>query len=682
MIPSKQSYWILSYVYFAILWLSTSISYAQGLCDKNNWPPNSLEGTFKIDGDINAGCSPMTVKLQDLSGGTDIRYEFYYDGKLPAQLENIGNKDSINIYFTNTNTQVFSILQYGKKNGQDMYKCISVTVRKPPSMSYTQCNNFVTAFVPTQSLPNGYFLEYKLGTYPTESLGSSQLPFSATAKTVSYPTSISSYFISSTGQKICEKTQTINQVSSNPLSNSPFWGNISEIEMLTPTKLSLEFSGAFDPNGYDIFMHRKYSTFPTAPIKNVLPGKYEFDLPDSTNSYCFFVSRPDNCGGTEISSHLCTVPLLDILPLPTQNTLNWDFPPINLKNSPTPLNPIFGTLTVENTINIQEKGKPTLKETVGNTDITKTYTIDCKKDYCYQISSTSEGVLSYHTFKGVSKSLNRCVSRKNTQVPAITNIMVSVNENQEKHIKFQDNSGWNLNKEIYFLFENFNNQIQLRDSSVVITEFIDKEIQDISKCYLIGYRDQCGSNSKLSPNACSVQLVSIDDQELSWNKAIPFGMDSIASYEIIVYDENTNITSSLGSINKSISNSPLDLNGFETEAKYKLRILSTSGQESYSNILKIPIEAMFFTPDVFTPNSDRDNSTFQIMGRFGRVSRYQLEIFDRWGTKLVDILDFTNHWDGTIKGKQLPNGTYLYKLKIDLNNGEKHYKQGKIELLR
>jgi gliding motility-associated-like protein len=676
---TKQVAWILFGL--VIFWLSQNQAVAQGLCDKINRPADAVEGDFMTVGDIYLGCSPLQLKLQDLSGGTDIRYDFYYDRKAAAALDTVGNKDSTNTYFSNNGTKAYTILQYGKKNGKNMYACKTSSVRQAPSVSYTQCNNLVTIFIPNQSLAVNNYIAYKLGTNSEEKLNSNQLPKSSGPKSVNYPISLSSYFVDNTGQKTCEKNQTINEVSNNTAANTPFWGNIKELEMLSPTKVSMEFSGAFDPAGYDIYVHRKYSAYPSTPIKKSIPGKYVFDLPDSTNSYCFFVSRPENCGGTEVSSHLCTIPLQEIIPTPTQNILKWDFPALNLRNTSTPLSPLFGNISVNNFIVIQEKGKPRSIEPVSNTSNTKTYTIDCKKDYCYQLQSTSEGVISNHGFKGVSKSISRCISRKDISTPAITDLMVSVGENQENVVSFRDNSGWSLKKEMYFLFEKPNNPL---DSSVGIINFIDKSLQtsNTEKCYFVGYRDQCGSVSKKSPEVCTVQLIALNDQELSWTKAIPFGLETVGNYEIIFYDEDTYMQSLMASFSNSTTQSPLDLKNFKTEAKFKLKIVSSGGKESFSNIIKIPIEPLFFVPDVFTPNGDPDNGTFQIKGRWGRVLDYKLQIYDRWGTELLKIDDFTKNWDGTLHEQALPVGTYLYKLTISLTGNENYIKQGKFELLR
>lgn len=114
----KKSHLIIL-LYLTNLGLICNSVLAQGLCDKINRPADALEGDFKTVGDIALGCSPLIIKLQNLSGGTDVRYDFYYNGKAAAALDTVGNKDSTNTYFSNNRTTVYTILQYGKKKREE-----------------------------------------------------------------------------------------------------------------------------------------------------------------------------------------------------------------------------------------------------------------------------------------------------------------------------------------------------------------------------------------------------------------------------------------------------------------------------------------------------------------------------------------------------------------------------------
>ena len=64
---------------------------------------------------------------------------------------------------------------------------------------------------------------------------------------------------------------------------------------------------------------------------------------------------------------------------------------------------------------------------------------------------------------------------------------------------------------------------------------------------------------------------------------------------------------------------------------------------------------------VFTPNGDGYNDYFVIRN----VQNYQpvkLSIYNRWGDELYSSSNYQNNWDGTYKGKHLPEGSYYYIL--------------------
>jgi gliding motility-associated-like protein len=261
--------------------------------------------------------------------------------------------------------------------------------------------------------------------------------------------------------------------------------------------------------------------------------------------------------------------------------------------------------------------------------------------------------------------------------------MVSVNNDNLNELTFTDNSNWNLSKEMYYLFTVNNSETMPIDSSLASSIIDNKSRPDLqSECYQIRYKDECGSLSQPSPQVCNINLTTQMDDELNWSHKSPFGLGNLTAYEILEIDENTNIEKVLKSLDPSIKKSKTDLKDFEVEAKYRIKGISSGDKESFSNIIKIPIEPLFFVPDVFTPNGDPDNGTFQIKGRYGGVLNYKLQIYDRWGTELLKIDDFTKNWDGTLQEQALPAGTYLYKLSIRTRGNENYIKQGKFELLR
>jgi gliding motility-associated-like protein len=77
-----------------------------------------------------------------------------------------------------------------------------------------------------------------------------------------------------------------------------------------------------------------------------------------------------------------------------------------------------------------------------------------------------------------------------------------------------------------------------------------------------------------------------------------------------------------------------------------------------------------FIPNVITPNGDRLNDFFEIVGLL-KYSNYKLEIFTRLGLKIYESNDYYNDWNGSYNGTPLPEGTYYYLLSIrgEVNKG-------------
>jgi gliding motility-associated-like protein len=67
-------------------------------------------------------------------------------------------------------------------------------------------------------------------------------------------------------------------------------------------------------------------------------------------------------------------------------------------------------------------------------------------------------------------------------------------------------------------------------------------------------------------------------------------------------------------------------------------------------------------PNMFSPNGDGQNDRWQVAGIEG-VPDCTMKVFDDRGTILLDKKGYdTMGWDGTINGKQLPDGVYFYIL--------------------
>jgi gliding motility-associated-like protein len=87
----------------------------------------------------------------------------------------------------------------------------------------------------------------------------------------------------------------------------------------------------------------------------------------------------------------------------------------------------------------------------------------------------------------------------------------------------------------------------------------------------------------------------------------------------------------------------------------------------YSDILEYQYQECLFIPTAITPNADGYNDVWQIRG-IELYPKIYIEIYDRWGQILFKSdKGYTQKWDGTYEGKNLPVDTYYYV--IQLNEG-------------
>ena len=82
-------------------------------------------------------------------------------------------------------------------------------------------------------------------------------------------------------------------------------------------------------------------------------------------------------------------------------------------------------------------------------------------------------------------------------------------------------------------------------------------------------------------------------------------------------------------------------------------------------------------PDVFTPNNDMINDLFRPVLSFTPVD-YLMVISDRQGKTLFETKNHLDTWDGTYKGDPLPQGVYLWSLRLITPSGKTMSKTGTI----
>ena len=72
----------------------------------------------------------------------------------------------------------------------------------------------------------------------------------------------------------------------------------------------------------------------------------------------------------------------------------------------------------------------------------------------------------------------------------------------------------------------------------------------------------------------------------------------------------------------------------------------------------------FYMPNSFTPNGDGINDYFFPIANKVDVSTFTFKIFNRWGEIVYSSNDVNERWDGTFKGQDVIEDTYLWIINV------------------
>lgn len=644
---------------------------AQGVCDLTG--PNVEKGNF--DAVLRNACGNTAVDVTDLSGGTNIRYHYNYKGESINQLTNTTASTSEALFIIDNKPTTYTILQYGSKNGKPMYACKEVFVRpnNEPLFSYNTCNNNQLEISISDSSINSfdyYTIDWG-GGLPIETIDKSQLPFSSN-RALNMPRTISVLgHVSGSNASSCPAPPPISIPIYTPANfpngyDNPNKSNIDKLVLVSPESANLTFRGSYNPNGFTLLMKEQGpGDFNDNHIirSGLLPGTLNISIPDSAKSYCFQLRSEIPCG-LEYSAVLCTIPLSEVSINNLSHILNWSTYPNTITSFD---DPIYGRYLVKSqkvireTESLQSEIIATSNQTQYIDNIT-----DCQEQVCYRIELSTSGQLYYNQFSGLSISNTRCVDRKTLKAPSLNNLFASVNLDNSIVLNFEDNSNWSIPKISFSAYHNTDTGYAEISTVTSVADFTITNLRpDILKqCFKIGYEDECGTKSELSPEVCTIHLSEIEEI-LYWTSESPFAPDLPMGFEIEELLPNPSI---LG--NTASHQFAPDLSTREELIQFRIITRDTQGNISYSNVIEVSPGFKLFIPDAFSPNQDGHNEVFKLYGKLKLFDTFSLSLYDRWGNKIInfDTPDFV--WDGEINNTRILTGPYTLKISGVLKNGE------------
>jgi|TARA_B110000090_G_scaffold8918_2_gene9166 gliding motility-associated-like protein len=112
---------------------------------------------------------------------------------------------------------------------------------------------------------------------------------------------------------------------------------------------------------------------------------------------------------------------------------------------------------------------------------------------------------------------------------------------------------------------------------------------------------------------------------------------------------------------------------------YKVKTTnSKTNATSISNTLCLNYSPTTYIPTAFTPNEDKLNDKFNIVGI--AIKSYFLTIYNGYGEKIFENSSPT--WDGMYLDSPAPAGMYMYTLKVVTFQNQHNYLTGTIQLIR
>lgn len=114
---------------------------------------------------------------------------------------------------------------------------------------------------------------------------------------------------------------------------------------------------------------------------------------------------------------------------------------------------------------------------------------------------------------------------------------------------------------------------------------------------------------------------------------------------------------------------------------YVMTATSPEGCNFYSEVIVNVLDSVFI-PNVFTPNGDGVNDTWEIL-LIDLYPKAEITIVDRWGQVVFKTIGYpaSARWDGTFNGKQLPASTYYYSVSLSIDSEEERIKTGYVTII-
>jgi gliding motility-associated-like protein len=117
----------------------------------------------------------------------------------------------------------------------------------------------------------------------------------------------------------------------------------------------------------------------------------------------------------------------------------------------------------------------------------------------------------------------------------------------------------------------------------------------------------------------------------------------------------------------------------EVEVSLAIRDADNCTDTAYRT-LKLIYNCYIAVPSAFTPNGDGRNDFLYPLNAY-KATQLKFRVYDRWGQLLFITNDWTRKWDGTVGGKRMTQGVYVWMLDYTDDKNNRISKKGTTMLI-
>jgi gliding motility-associated-like protein len=618
--------------------LITSFSFLFSIGVHAQYPSN--QGRFQVD--QKSGCAPFTINLTIVP--PDV-----CNGANPCDMD-YGDTFAGNLVFTHTYTipGTYWLQVLIQASGIDSV-LIEVLPDIPPSFEIYTCGGNQIAYAITDSNYDQYVVDFNDGS-PVDIVPALASGMHNYASSGSQTITVRGRNLSA--QDNCTAvSQSFTAVASL---TAPF---INTLTVLNQDQIQLDFLNnpyiqyrlEIATNGGPLqFLQNVYNTA-TVTVGNLTPD---------TNYYCFRLGAFDPCNNTTAYSNVICSSDFDLGVQNNLNALSWS-------TSAAGINDYSLERDYSNYLNIP-----------GNLNGINDIDVVCKTTYNYQlVSNYVNGSRSYSLIKSGT-------AISNTPPTPVENITAIVNQNSVDLSWSQDPNFTPLE---YVISKSTGGGEYTAIGKAPAPAFTDDLYSGQNPvCYRIAYTDLCDNKSEAIIDACPVQL----NGELQGDNSVvltwtPYSgwQNDVQGYLVEKYDDKGFL---LQTFNVGKTTTFTDNTSDPAHQIYVYVVKADPNDpglgQAVSNRINIIKDPNLFYPTAFTPNGDGLNDDFIVFGQY--VNGFKMNIFNRWGELIYSTDDINQRWDGTLNGKVMPEGTYVFRADLIDFAGRTFNQSGAVLLLR